>query len=171
MPTPSRRSRGGFALAAAVALGGCTAVSVSPPLSSMSATPGAYDPAYVPLTSGALRRPHRAVGVFQMTMRGYRWFHEVEVVDDADPRSILYQVARYAREHGAQGVQYLSLVDLKPQTPAEKVGRQLDSAVRIADHVRADRPERIAGEGSETRWAVQGELVVFVDAPGAPSAP
>jgi hypothetical protein len=98
-----------------------------------------------------------------------RWFHEVEVIDDANPGSVLYKIASEARALGADGVQFLELIDLKPQSPGEKVSRQIDSAVRLADKAQRGRltPGDVASEGSETRWEVRGELVRFVDHPAS----
>ncbi len=97
-----------------------------------------------------------------MTQTGYRWMHEIEVVDDANPGSILYKLARHAHQHGASGIQFLELVDLKPQSPGEKAKKQLDSAVRIASKPNLDVGD-IASEGSKTRYEVRGELVRFLD--------
>lgn len=151
--------------AAALALGAgaaCTAVSVSPPLSTRGPEL-APAPDRVALTSGQFRRPFEVVGVVQMTQSGYRWFHEVEVVSDANPGSILYKIARHAHHHGADGVQYLELVDLDPQTPGEKIGKQIESSVEIARAARRGDAAAIAGEGTETRWRVRGELIRFLD--------
>lgn len=152
---------GGLALAVMPA--GCTAVSMSPPLTSQLPQGQLDSRHHVPLTSGHFQRPYRVIGVFQMTQEGYKWFHEVEVVDDANPSSILYRVGVLARKHGADGVQYLELVDMDPQTPGEKIQKQLDSTVRIAKAADQGRPADIAKEGTKTRWEVRGELVVFTD--------
>lgn len=48
-----------------------------------------------------------------------------------------------------------------PQTPADKAGKQIDSAVRIANHIERGNPAAIAGEGIKTRWEIRGELVQF----------
>ena len=128
MPTSlPRRARRTLLVAALFALGtGCTAVSLSPPLSP-SPTPQT-DPGrqYVLLSSGSFDRPHQSIGVLQMTQTGYRWFHEVEVVADANPASILYKIAAYARENGADGVAHLELIDLNPQNPGEKLAKQVE---------------------------------------------
>jgi hypothetical protein len=103
------------------------------------------------------------IGVIQMTQTGYKWFHEIEVIDDANPASLLAKIGRYARQHGADGVQHLVLVDLDPQTPADKAGKQIDSAIRIRRALDRGRPIDIAREGTRTRWEVRGELVRFID--------
>ena len=150
--------------ALAIGLGGCTAVTVSPPLTSRSPQVEPSDQA-IAVTSGQFRRPYRVVGVIQMTQSGYRWFHEVEVVSDANPRSILYKIAREADRLGADGIQFLELVDLDPQSPGERTAKQIDSAVRLAS--KAQRGSLSAGdvaaEGTETRWEVRGELVQFTN--------
>ena len=108
------------------------------------------------LTSGQFSRPHQVVGVPQLTQEGYKWMHEVEVVGDANPASILYKVAAFASEHGATGIQGLELIDLKPQTEYDKVSKQMESVGRI------QRGEsNIAEEGTKTRWVVRGEMVIF----------
>jgi hypothetical protein len=151
-----------IATAVAVVLGACTAKTVSPPLSAQA--PGSAEPVrsfdHVLLTSGRFKQPHRVIGVIQMTQSGYKWFHELEVIEDADPRSLLFKIGSYARAHGAEGVQHLIVRDLNPQSPAEKVGNQIDSAVRIHQSARHD-PLAIAGEGTETRWEIRGELIKF----------
>ena len=163
-PTPKRYIYiGGLALALAVIPAGCTAVSLSPPLTSQLSQGQLDSRHHVPLSSGRFQRPYRVIGVFQMTQEGYKWFHEVEVVEDANPSSILYRVGVLAREHGADGVQHLELVDMDPQTPGEKAKKQFDSSVRIAKAVDQGRPGDIAKEGTKTRWEVRGELVVFTD--------
>jgi len=142
----------------------CTAVSVSPPLSSKTPTAEA-PPGTVAVTSGQFRRPFQVVGVVQMTQSGYRWMHEVEVVDDANPGSILYKLAHFANQKGANGIQFLELVDLDPQTPGEIAKKQFESAVRIADKAGSGDLDvgDVAQEGTETRWEVRGELVRFLD--------
>src|SRR5262245_16461073 len=143
----------------------CTAKTVSPPLSSRGPTVAQGTFGTVALTSGEFQRPHRVIGVIQMTQSGYKWFHEVEIVDDANPESLLFKIGSYARQHGADGVQHLSLVDLDPQTPAERAGKQIDSAVRISRAVQHGHYTSIAGEGTETRYEVSGELIQFQGAP------
>ncbi|MBT8495858.1 MAG: hypothetical protein KJO07_22635, partial [Deltaproteobacteria bacterium] len=112
---------------------GCTAVSVSPPLSPQSSEAHAPRRGEVQLTSGSFNRQVEVLGVMQMTQTGYRWFYEVEVVTDANPASILFKVAQYARAHGADGVQRLELVDLKPQNDAERTSKQVQGIMRVAD--------------------------------------
>lgn len=84
------------------------------------------------LTSGVIDRPHRVIGFVQMTQSGYKWMHEVELVDDAQPESLLFRIGDYARKLGAHGVQHLQVVDLNPQTPAETASKKIDSVVRMA---------------------------------------
>jgi hypothetical protein len=151
-----------WAIVAAGVSFGCTAVSVSPPLSSRGVSPPPPQGA-IALTSGQFRRAYEVVGVVQMTQSGYRWFHEVEVVSDANPRSILYKIGRYAHEHGADGIQFLELIDLEPQSPGAKAVKQINSAVAISEAARRGDPAAIADEGSKTRWEVRGELIRFVD--------
>lgn len=139
----------------------CTAKSVSPPLTSQgTSVQRTFGDVY--LSSGRLKNPHRVVGVIQMTQTGYKWFHEVEIVDDANPASLLFKIGHYARAHGADGVQHLVLKDLDPQTPGDKAAKQIDSAVRINEAVAKGRYADIAGEGTKTRWEVRGELVQFI---------
>lgn len=139
----------------------CTAKTVSPPLSARGPTVAQGTFGTVALTSGEFQRPHRVMGVLQMTQSGYKWFHEVEVVDDANPGSLLYKIGRYAKEQGADGVQHLSLLDLDPQTPADTVGKQINSAVRIQRDIQQGHYANIAGEGTKTRYEVSGELIRF----------
>src|SRR5688500_630685 len=107
----------------AVVLSACTAKTISPPLSS-AFTARTFDG--VLLTSGRFEQPHRVSGVIQMTQSGYKLFHELEVVEDANPESLLFKIGSYARAHGADGVQYLELIDLDPKTPAETAGNQMN---------------------------------------------
>jgi hypothetical protein len=147
-------------LLAASAMGACTATTVSPPLTSKgTAVQHTFGDVY--LSSGRLDKPHRVIGVVQMTQTGYKWFHEVEIVDDANPASLLFKIGSYARSHGADGVQHLVLIDLDPQTPGEKASKQFQSAVRISEAVKKGRYADIAQEGTKTRWEVRGELVQF----------
>jgi hypothetical protein len=151
-------------LLSAVIASACTATTVSPPLTARG-SPGprrTFD--HVQLTSGAFGEPHIAVGVIQMTQTGYKWFHEVEVVDDARPESLLFKIGSYAHSLGADGVQHLELIDLDPQTPADTAGKQFNSAVNIARDVRRQNYGAIAGEGTKTRYEVRGELIKFVPA-------
>jgi hypothetical protein len=155
----ARNERVSVIVAALVALllGACTAVSVSPPLSpKLTGEVRTFGGVY--LTSGTFARPHRVIGVFQMTQTGYKWFHEVELVDDANPGSILYKAGAVASRYGAQGVQRLMLVDLDPQTPADKIQKQMESAQRVAEG-----KSSVFEEGSETRWVIVGEMVQFLD--------
>jgi len=121
------------------------------------------------LTSGTFAQPHQVMGVMQMTQTGYRWFYEVELVSDANPASILYKVAMYARDNGADGVQNLELVDLKPQSPAERTQKQISGVMRVADAAKSGQGlNQAASEGEETRWEVRGEFVRFAGTQGAP---
>lgn len=151
-----------------LATAACTATTVSPPLTARGSPAPRRTFGSVHVTSGAFARPHRAIGVVQMTQTGYKWMHELEVVDDANPESLLFKIGRYARAHGADGVQHLILIDLDPQTPADKAGKQIDSTVRIARSAQRGQYATIAGEGTKTRWEIRGELIQFVDVPGAP---
>lgn len=151
-----------------VAATACTATTVSPPLTAR----GSPDPRrtfdHVQLTSGAFQHPHYVIGVMQMTQTGYKWLHEIEIVDDARPDSLLFKIGSYAHQLGADGVQHLELVDLDPQTPADTAGKQIDSAVRIERDLERKQYASIAGEGTETRYEIRGELIKFVDTQGAP---
>ena len=148
---------------------GCTAVSVSPPLSPQAADSEAPRPGEVLLTSGSFNREVEVMGVMQMTQSGYRWFYEVEVVTDANPASILFKVAQYARAHGADGVQRLELVDLKPQSDGERTAKQVQGVMRVADAAkRGQGMSQAAKEGEKTRWEVRREFVKFVTI-GGPS--
>ncbi len=120
------------------------------------------------LTSGAFAQPHHVIGVMQMTQTGYKWLHEIEIVDDARPESLLFKIGSYARELGADGVQHLELVDLDPQTPADTAGKKIDSTIRIAQAIDRKQYASIAGEGTKTRYEVRGELIKFIDTQGAP---
>ena len=97
-------------LAPALALAACTAKTISPPLTARGSPP-LHTFGGVRLTSGAFREPHRVMGVIQMTQSGFKWMHEIEIVDDANPASLLFKIGSYAHEHGADGVQHLQLVD------------------------------------------------------------
>ena len=155
-------------LVLAFAATACTATSVSPPLTAR----GSPDPrrtfGSVQLTSGAFQRPHHVIGVMQMTQSGYKWLHEIEIIDDANPDSLLFKVGRYAHELGADGVQHFELIDLDPQTPADTIGKKIDSSISIAQHLDRKQYAAIAGEGTKTRYEVRGELIKFVDTQGAP---
>lgn len=153
----------GIILASALVLhAGCTAVSTSLPLAPKSTEPAKLRPGEVLLTSGSFDREHEVLGVMQMTQTGYRWFYEVEIVADANPASILFKVADYARQHGAQGVQQLTLIDLKPQSDGERTAKQVQGIIRVADAAREGRGiEQAASEGEETRWEVRGEFIRF----------
>ena len=144
-----------IAFVAIWALASCTAYSVSPPLSPKVASgTQAFNGVY--LSSGSFARQHQVIGVLQLTQTGYKWMHEVEVVGDANPASILYKIGAFASEHGAHGIQNLELIDLKPQTDLEKVSKQVKSVERIHSG-----ESNVAEEGSETRWEVRGEMVIF----------
>jgi len=143
------------------ALVGCTAKTISPPLTARGSPTPLRTFSGVRLTSGAFHDPHRVIGVIQMTQSGFKWMHEIEVVDDANPASLLFKIGSYAHEHGADGVQHLELIDLDPQTPADKVSKQIDSAVTIQREFSRGNYLAVAGEGTETRWEVRGELIKF----------
>jgi hypothetical protein len=149
-------------LIAALTVSACTATTVSPPLTAR----GSPDPrrtfAHVQLTSGTFQQPHHVIGVMQLTQSGYKWFHEIQVVDDARPESLLFKVGSYARQLGADGVQRLEIIDLDPQTPADKLNNQINSAVRISNAVERGDYAQIAGEGTKTRYEVRGELITFI---------
>jgi hypothetical protein len=153
----------GLVLAAA-----CTATTISPPLTAR----GSPDPKRtfdsVRITSGAFTQPHRVIGVVQLTQSGYKWLHEVELVNDARPESLLSNIGSYARSLGADGVQHLKLLDLDPQTPADTATNKIDSVVRIHDAVERKQYASIAAEGTKTRWEIRGELVQFTDTQGTP---
>jgi hypothetical protein len=156
-----------LALLLLVALGGCTAVSRSPPLSTRLANDRwHYDAVY--LSSGTFARPHTILGVMQVTIEGYRWLHEVELNPDTDPNSILWRIAALARDHRADGIQKLSLIDENPQTPADKVVNQVNTAIHVDEQLRSGRPPTALTEGTETRYHAQGELVRFAASEGAP---
>ena len=151
-------------LVVVLGLGACTAKTVSPPLSAHA--PGYRTFGGVYLTSGANDRPHRVIGFVQMTQSGYKWMHEVELVDDARPESLLFRIGDYARKLGAHGVQHLQVVDLDPQTPAENAAKKIDSVVRMARAVEKKQYAAIPAEGTKTHWEIRGELIQFVDRPG-----
>ena len=146
-----------------MALSACSAVSTTPPLSRPDAT-GKPTFASIYLTSGTFARPHRPVGVVQMTLEGYRWLHAKELA--GDPNDILYKVAALARDHGAHGIQHLELIDSKPQTRAERISKQIDTAIRVFEQAKEGDAPTALGEGTETRYFVKGELVVFEDQSG-----
>ncbi len=152
----------------AIGASACTAASVSPPLSAR----GSPDPrrtfGHVQLTSGAFQHPHYVIGFMQMTQTGYKWLHEIEIIDDARPDSLLFKVGSYARELGADGIQHFEIVDLDPQTPADNANKKINSAINIADAVAKKQYARIAGEGTKTRYEVRGELIKFAATEGAP---
>jgi hypothetical protein len=154
-------------LVLALAATACTATTVSPPLTAR----GSPDPrrtfANVQLTSGAFQRPHYVIGVMQMTQSGYKWLHEIEIIDDARPESLLFKVGRYAHELGADGIQHFEIIDLDPQTPADNANKKIDSAINIADAIDKKQYARIAGEGTKTRYEVRGELIKFAETQGA----
>jgi hypothetical protein len=151
------------ALTAALGLlAGCNAIGRTAPLSPRNAA-GPPLMGTVHVTSGTFQRRHQVIGVFQMTQEGYRWMHELEVVADADPNSILYKVGAFALGAGAHGVQRLVLVDEKPQTLAEKRMAQVDTALRFAEQMQSRRPPTAASEGTETRYSAKGELVRFLE--------
>lgn len=155
-------------LVLALAATACTATTVSPPLTAR----GSPDPrrtfGTVQLTSGSFQQPHYVMGVMQMTQTGYKWLHEIEVVDDARPESLLFKIGTYAHELGADGVQHLELIDLDPKTPADNASAKIDSAVRIERDLERKQYASIAGEGTKTRYEVRGELIKFVETPGGP---
>ena len=99
-----------------------------------------------------------------MTLEGYRWLHEEDLA--GDPNNILYAVAALARDNGAHGIQHLELIDTKPQTMAEKIAKQIDTAIQLFDQAEKRDPLTALGEGTETRYFVKGELVVFEDQSG-----
>jgi hypothetical protein len=142
---------------------GCTAKTVSPPL---SRGPG-YDRTFagVFLTSGEQPRAHHVIGHVQMTQTGFKWMHEIELVEDSNPASLLYRIGEYARKHGANGVQHLQVIDLNPQTPAETGMQKVDSVIRMEQALRRKDYAAMANEGTETRWEIRGELIVIVDRP------
>ena len=146
-----------------LALSACSAVSTTPPLSRPGAT-GKPTFASIYLTSGTFSRPHRPVGVVQMTLEGYRWLHAEDVV--GDPNDLLYKVAALARDHGAHGIQHLELIDRKPQTRAERISRQIDTAIRVFEQAKEGDAPTALSEGTETLYFVKGELVVFEDQSG-----
>jgi hypothetical protein len=151
-----------------LATAACTASTVSPPLTAR----GSPDPRrtfdHVQITSGGFQRPHYVIGVMQMTQSGYKWLHEIQIVDDANPKSLLFKIGSYARELGADGVQHLQLIDLDPQTPADNANAKINTVISIADAIDKKQYAKIAGEGTETRYEVHGELIKFVDSQGAP---
>ena len=155
-------------LVLALAATACTATTVSPPLTARGSPDPRRTYGAVQLTSGAFQRPHHVIGVMQMTQSGYKWLHEIEIIDDARPESLLFKVGSYARELGADGIQHFEIVDLDPQTPADNAGKKIDSTIRIADALERKQYASIAGEGTKTRYEVRGELIKFVDLQGAP---
>jgi hypothetical protein len=154
-------------LAIALCASACTATTVSPPLTARGSPEPRRTFDHVLLTSGVFQEPHYAVGVMQMTQTGYKWLHEIEMVDDARPESLLFKIGSYAHELGADGVQHLELVDLDPQTPAETAQKKINSAINIEKDLEHRQYAAIAGEGTKTRYEVRGELIKFV-AQGAP---
>jgi hypothetical protein len=149
-----------------LAMAACTAKTISPPLTAR----GSPDPrrtfGRVHLTSGAFAQPHRVIGFVQMTQRGFKWMHEVELEDDARPESLLFNIGSYARSLGADGVQHLKLLDLDPQTPADTVTKKIDTTVRVHDQLAHEQVPTAAADGTETRWEIRGELVQFIPTQG-----
>lgn len=142
-------------------LNGCTATSMSPALSAQPRPPLRNGTVW--LTSGSFKEKHQIIGVIQMLQTGYKWMHEVEIITDSNPASILYQVAAYAHSQGADGVQHLVIIDENPQTPGEKGAQQVATMIRLIDQVRSNRVPTAAGEGTKTRYHVKGELVKFTE--------
>ena len=151
-----------------LALGACTAKTISPPLTARGSPDPRHTFANVQLTSGTFLQPHVVIGVIQMTQTGYKLLHEIELVDDARPESLLFKIGELANKHGAHGVQHLIVTDLDPQTPADNANRKIESTIAIADAIEKGQPARAAGEGTKTRWEIRGELIQFID-PGAPA--
>jgi hypothetical protein len=143
-------------------LAACTARSVTPPLSPPVAR-GQRTFGTVYLSSGVFKRPHQVIGVVQLTQTGYKWLHEIEVIDDANAGSILFKIGEFARQNGADGIQSLELIDMNPQTPGEKKKKQLETAMHVAQQLHKGEAPTAAEEGTETRYEVKGELVVFTD--------
>ncbi|HEY5948736.1 MAG TPA: hypothetical protein VIV40_24765 [Kofleriaceae bacterium] len=157
----------GFTFGLAVLASACTAASVSPPLTARGSPDPRRSFGGVQVTSGAFQRPHHVIGVMQMTQTGYKWLHEIEIIDDARPDSLLFKVGHYAHELGADGIQHFEIIDLDPQTPADTAGKKIDSTVRIAQDIDKKQYAAIAGEGTKTRYEVRGELIQFLDSQGA----
>jgi hypothetical protein len=153
----------GLVLAAA-----CTATTISPPLTAR----GSPDPrrtfGSVHITSGAFTRPHRVIGVVQLTQSGFKWMHEIELQNDARPESLMFNIGRYAKSLGADGVQHLKLLDLDPQTPADTATNKIDSVISMHDAIERKQYASAAAQGTKTRWEIRGELVQFTDTQGAP---
>ncbi len=162
----SIRKRAAPSLLVALAVGGlvagCTAVSHTPAFSgSRASRPSPYHTVH--LTSGSFSRPHRVIGIIQAKQEGYRWLHEKELVEGANPRSVLYFVAKSARDQGADGVQHLVFIDENPQSPGEKTAKQVHTALKILQAVAEERPPTALAEGTETSYRIQGELIEFTD--------
>ena len=155
-------------------LSSCVAVSITPPLSGNGQeTSIAYQG--VAFTTGTFKRPHRIIGVVQMTQEGFRHYLAGEAnEEDTQVDQMMQAIARYAAHHGADGLQQFSLIDENPRSREERTAQQVGQTIKIVAALAASDPDgyrAAAHEGEETRYHIKGELVAWEKQPPTPTAP
>ena len=157
-----------------VCLSGCVAVSITPPLSSNGQGASIVYQG-VAFTSGTFKHPHRVIGVVQMTQEGFRHYLAGEVNEEGmQIDQIMQAIARYAADHGADGLQQFSLIDENPRSREERTAQKVGQTIKIVAALAASDPTgyRVAAhEGEETRYHIKGELVAWEKRPPIPNTP
>ena len=146
-------------------LTGCIAVSRTPPLSNQGDNrPLTYQG--IAFTSGTFKRPHRVVGVVQMTQEGFRHYLAGEVnEDDTQPAHMMQALALYAARHGADGLQRFSLIDENPRSQEERTAQKVTQTIKILGALGSQNKEGYQSsiqEGETTRFHIKGELVAWI---------
>ncbi len=122
----------GLSVLAVLLFSGCVAVSRTPALSDNSLSPAAI---YhnVAFTTGTFKRPHRTIGVVQMTQEGFRNYLAGEVnLEGTDSEQMMQAIAYYVAQRGADGIQGFSLIAQNPRSREERGMQQMGQAAIIA---------------------------------------
>ena len=165
----------GLSVLAALLFSGCVAVSRTPPLSNNSQSPGAVYHG-VAFTTGTFKRPHRTIGVVQMTQEGFRNYLAGEVnLEGTDSEQMMQAIAYYVAQRGADGIQGFSLIAQNPRSREERGAQQVGQTLKIIGAILDKKPEGAiaAADGETTRFFVKGELVKWDQSapPPPPAAP
>ena len=168
----NRRPLIGLSVLAVLLFSGCVAVNRTPPLSDNSQSPAAVYHG-VAFTTGTFKRPHRTIGVVQMTQEGFRNYLAGEVnLEGTDNEQMMQAIAYYVAQQGADGIQGFSLIAQNPRSREERGVQQMGQAAKIAVAILEKHPEGgvAAAEGETTRFFVKGELIKWdQSAPSSPS--
>jgi len=155
-------------------LSGCVSVSITPPLSSNGDQPSALYQG-VAFTSGTFKQAHQVLGVVQMTQEGFRHYLAGELNEEGtDATQMMHAIARFAIDHGADGIQQFSLIDENPRSQEERSAQQVGQSLKLLAAIATQNKEGYQTgihDGEQTRYFIKGELIAWRKSEPSQSTP